>query len=313
VGTGGSGPAAPRVTGRLAGGTRIALKERPRSVLNTDSPATVEPSVPASANVAGVLRRSKNRQRWLALLLMVAGISSNGLGSTVIVLIRDNNVWMAANSMTSASGKGRSVCQIGQAKGFYWASASPSEAAPEFGIDASMANVQADGTLLQKMKTLVEKSKAPITGELERLRSSDRGRFQNLMKVANRDLVKIIFVGVENHVPTVVWATLVAEERDGRIVVSTDTVKSVIPAEVRDGVVGAGLSKDAISYLAEHHWETAGDPVPLLRESLRAQGRANSHGVGGHVSVLRFSEAGAEWIERGPCQAPEAKRTAVAN
>ena len=172
-----------------------------------------------------------------------------------------------------------------------------------------MAKIQADGTLLQKMKALVEKSKAPITGELERLRSSDRGRFQTLMKVANRDLVKIIFVGVENHVPTVVWATLVAEERDGRIVVSTDTVKSVIPAEVRDGVVGAGLTKNAIGYLAERHWETAADPVPLLRESVLAEGKAKPGAAGGHVSMLRFIETGAEWIDRGACNSQAAQRT----
>lgn len=243
-------------------------------------------------------------------VLMAAAISGQAFGTTVIVLIRDNNVWMAADSLLSSGPRKRQYgCQIGQAKGFYWAAASPADEAPEFHLNVLVGKIQAtDGTLLEKMKALVEKSKMPITEQLERLRAVDRTRFQELMKVANHDLVKIIFVGVENHVPTVVWATLVAEEDAGRILVSTDTLKSVIPAEVRDGVVGAGLSKGAFSYLADHHWETAADPVPLLRESVLAEGKATPHGVGGAVSVLRFSEAGAEWIERGLCQAQEAKR-----
>lgn len=237
----------------------------------------------------------------LALLLIVAGISSNSFGTTVVVLIRDNNVWMAADSRQGdASGTRRYGCQIGQGKDFYWASASPGDEAPAFHIDQAMKRIQAsDGTLLERMKALIEKSKIPITEQLEKLRAADQKRFQTLMKVANHDLVKIVFVGIEKHVPTVVWATLVAEEQAGRIVVSTDTLKSVIPAEVRDGVVGAGRTKEALEYLGAHHWETGADPVPLLRESLQAE--AGPHAASGTISVLRFSETGAEWVDRGKC------------
>jgi hypothetical protein len=121
------------------------------------------------------------------------------------------------------------------------------------------------------------------------------------MKVANHDLVKIIFVGIENHVPTVVWATVIAVEQNGRIVVSTDSVQSVIPADVQNGVIGAGLTKEALSYLAQHHWETEAEPTLLLRESLQAEAKANPDVVGGQPSILALTEAGAHWINRGAC------------
>lgn len=277
--------------------------------MNTDARAKMEAGFSASANVAAQIRQLKNQYRWLALLLMAAGISSNSFGTTVIVLIRDNNLWMAADSMLNNTSGRREGCKIGQGKGFYWASASPMVEAPEFRIDPSMAKIQVtDEPLLQKMKALLEKSRTPITEQLERLRARDRTRFQALMKVANHDLVKIIFVGIENHVPTVVWATVVAEEHSGRITVSTDTLKSLIPAEVRDGVVGAGLTKDAFKYLGEHQWESVDDPVPLLRESVRAEETANPHAVGGPISILRFSEAGADWVDSARCSQRDSKR-----
>jgi hypothetical protein len=277
-----------------------------KEVMNANRSERIQPSVQVMTE-AVVPTRSPNRERcFIALLFIVIAIVPNCFGSTVIVLIRDNNVWMAADSMLgSISGKPRYACKISQGTGFYWAAASPihEELATGFNLKAWVGNVQASrGTLLQKMDAFIRKSKIPITAELERRRAVDRTSFQALLKAANHDLIKIIFVGVENHVPTVVWATIIAEETSGRIVVSVDTLKSIIPAEVRDGVVGAGFTTDAFNYLAQHHWETVTDPVSLLRESLRAAEKANPKDVGGTPSIITFTEKGEHWIDEGVCK-----------
>jgi len=255
-------------------------------------------------NLGADIRRRKNDFEWFAILLMLAAISPSCSANSILVLIRDSNVWMAADSkLTHASGKPRYGCTIGQGKGFYWAAGSPAVDAPAFRLDAIIAKTAAaDGTLLQQMKALLEKSRKPITGQLEQLRATNRARFESLMGVANHDLVKVIFVGMENHVPTVVWATVVAVEQNGRVVVSVDSVQSVIPAEVQNGVVGAGHTKEALRYLAEHHWETVTDPAPLLHQSLLAEAKANPDAVGGPTTILTFGEAGAHWIDGGACR-----------
>ena len=212
-----------------------------------------------------------------------------------------DNIWIGTDSFQGNATKTamRLACKINKEHTFYWAVATPlvADTATGFDFNKVVSATHPKGNLNDKMRTLICKSKVPLSNELAAVKKTSPDYFANFLTY--RALFQVLFVGLENGHPSFTWAVLNAQESNGKVEIVSqgpETTGSKL------GVFSMGEDKAAKAYISAHIGELTDDPARLIRDSIAAQESEEPEMVGGPISIAKIDPSGFTWIQKGECQ-----------
>jgi hypothetical protein len=227
-------------------------------------------------------------------------------GTSIIVIRSRRQLWLAADSkQIENTGKfARNVCKIIKQESFYWAASSPFYSDPYTGfeVEGLMKQIHADkGTLVSAMRAFIEGAKGPLVRELQSMKTDDPALYGKIVKHKQSPL-EVVFVGLEESQPTIVWANFIATESRGAIVVSAIPNSPEEPSVERPfGFLGMGEFSEAERYIRANGSKLSTDTVGVIRNSMAAEEKVSKI-VGSPFTIIRLDASGVAWVDRGKCE-----------
>lgn len=241
---------------------------------------------------------------YAVVLCLILLISPYCMGTTILVVLHGNHVWIAADSLETANtGQQRRICKINSESRFYWAASSPFYEDPitGYGLPKMVAKVApTKGTLVDIMNTLIATAKVESAKEFSLLRREYPAEFAKSVQPAGDVLVaKVVFVGKGNgYTPIVITTVITAREVGGNMVISATPATPVHAVNFE-----LGANNVAQDYFLTHAASIKNDdPVPIMHDSIVAAASVDPLHTGGKVSILEISPKGYDWKEKGECQ-----------
>jgi hypothetical protein len=227
-------------------------------------------------------------------------------GTTIVVLKKENEIVLGADSkVTSYSTDGSPIerptrCKIKQARNIFYGIAGMSNYSTlDYSVDDNATDsILRTDTIADALKLFKETTRAELRAVVDHMRANNPEGYGRGM-VGNQ--AGIIMAGFENGNPTVASLSIYAKKyRDSfRMYCVNEFVYDIDQPQRIATSIGAG---NAIATYAKSHrgfWQD--DPIEAARLMLQLQADATPQHVGGPFSIVRITESGAEWIERGCC------------
>jgi hypothetical protein len=237
-----------------------------------------------------------------AIILSVVLSTTPCLGTTVVVFLKNGEIWIAADSMeteTTTEAHAHSyICKIQDAGTFYFAIAGPYTRSNDgFSVKDIVRKVKPSGTLHDVAAAFIGAIDAPVKREMRHLIKRQPATFAKFMRRWQGHIVQVVFARIEG-----------GHARSARVDISIRVVKEKIevtatPTYSLDdrGSTAIGSSDQALMLVRGSSPQAQTDPAALLRSAVGIEAKLHPETVGGRLSILRLTSQGARWVEGGEC------------
>lgn len=228
------------------------------------------------------------------------------IGTAILVLRKENEIVLGADSkVTTISLDGLTIacpprCKIKQAKSLFYASSGMSNYSPsEFSAnDNALNSIMDTDTIADAIKLFETVTRAELRVAIEHLKTHHPDIYSHGI---HRESSGIVIAGFESGIPIIALRTIYARKyRNGFRVYGIQEYVDNHHQRQRWGThLGEGMAMFKYANTHPSFWHD--DPIGAVRRLLTLQAEATPENVGEPFSIVRITEAGAEWVDRGLC------------